>query len=62
MYFDDHAPRHFHVITTDKRENLVSIDSAEIIEGNVPEREIQEAMDWAKTNKALLLARWKEFN
>jgi hypothetical protein len=61
MYFDDHAPRHFHVIMNDRREALVDLDG-KILAGSVLAREIAEALDWATDNREALAAKWKEFN
>lgn len=56
IYFDDHPPPHFHVITADHREALVRISDGRIL-GGIGGRDIADALDWA-----LLLARWKECN
>ena len=56
----DHAPPHFHIVMNDGREVWVRIDPAEIIHGKVAKREVAEALEWAKSNRALLAARFKE--
>ncbi|UUX52098.1 DUF4160 domain-containing protein [Nisaea acidiphila] len=61
IYFDDHDPPHFHVITSDRREAIVRISDCEVLTG-LAAREFAEAHAWAMANRELLLARWKEFN
>lgn len=61
MYFDDHLPAHFHVITADHREALVAIEDNRILAG-LPTREIREALDWAAEHRALRAAKWAELN
>ena len=56
----DHAPPHFHVLLNDGREARVKIDTVEIIHGKVAAREIVEALDWAKSNRSLLAAKYEE--
>ena len=59
--FKDHAPLHFHVVMNDGREVWVRIDTLEIIHGKIAQREIAEAMAWAATEYAFLLARFEEW-
>jgi hypothetical protein len=61
MYFDDHAPRHFHIIMNDRREVLVDLDG-NIFAGSVSRREITEALIWAAEYRAELTAKWEELN
>ena len=56
----DHAPPHFHIVMNDGREVWVRIDTTEIIHGKVALREVVEVLDWAKSNRAFLAARFKE--
>lgn len=58
--FKDHAPPHFHVVMNDGREVWVRIETTEIIHGRIAEREISEAIDWAKVNRTFLLAKFEE--
>jgi hypothetical protein len=60
MYFGDHNPPHFHIVTPDE-EALVEIATLEIIEGRVPRAVLKPALEWARENKALLLAKWEAF-
>ena len=56
----DHNPPHFHVLMADGRTASVTIDGHEIT-GEVQRREIREALEWASKNRALLQAKFKEF-
>jgi hypothetical protein len=62
MYPADHLPPHFHVRMNDGREALVAIATLEIISSSLSKRELVEAVTWASSRKAALLARWKELN
>ena len=62
MYFGDHAPPHFHVITRDNARVAVLIKTLEIRAGNADKRDIAEALEWAKAHRGVLLKRWNEFS
>ena len=51
MYFKDHAPPHFHVITNSDERVTVIIESLAILAGIVDIRDIAEALEWAKNNR-----------
>lgn len=61
MYFADHNPPHFHVVTPDA-EAQVTIASLDLMEGSVDRRALREARDWAEQNRDTLWAKWDEFN
>ena len=54
MYFKDHAPPHFHVITNSDERVIVIIESLTILAGNADTRDIAEALEWAKNNRVTL--------
>lgn len=62
MYFGDHPPPHFHVITVDDEEMQVEIETLERIKGEADPRDISEALQWAESNKEELRARWREYS
>jgi len=62
MYPDDHPPPHFHIRMKDGRELLVAIQRLAVVAGNVPLREVDEAMAWARENRLLLKGKWREMN
>lgn len=61
VYAADHLPAHVHVILRDGRECTVEIDSLKIV-GRIPQREIREALDWIKSNRASLREEWRRLN
>lgn len=56
----DHAPPHFHVLLRDGKEALIEISSLEILQGNVPRRELSEVLQWAASNRNMLLNKFEE--
>jgi len=54
MYFQDHAPPHFHVITNSNERVTVIIESLAILAGDADARDISEALEWAKNNRETL--------
>lgn len=56
----DHAPPHFHIVMNDGREVWVRIDTVEIIHGKVAVREVAAVLDWAKSNREYLVAKFEE--
>ena len=57
MYWDEHAPPHFHAIYGEFKAT-VDIRSLQIAEGNLPRRAIQLVLDWAELHQAELLLDW----
>ena len=59
-----HSPRckppHFHVILRDGKEALIEISRLEILQGNVPRRELSEVLQWAASNRNMLLNKFEE--
>jgi len=60
MYFDDHPPPHFHVITRKNERVSVVIDTLVIQAGEADSRDTAEAFAWARENGAELRSRWQE--
>ena len=63
VYANDHAPPHFHVVTTDG-DALVAIATLQIIRGRVRRQAYAAAVAWASdpTNCATLVEEWKRLN
>ena len=61
MYANEHGEPHFHVESPEGRCS-VSIVRLAVIVGTVKGTVLIEALTWAKENRQLLLARWKELN
>ena len=62
MYFGDHSPPHFHVITNDKHKAVVLIATLAVIEGQARAADIAEAMTWARANRDVLMGLWKRYS
>ena len=57
LYYDDHAPPHFHAIYAGS-EALIGIDPVRIIEGNLPRRATSLVIEWAGVYQEELTADW----
>ena len=58
MYFDDHAPPHFHVEYGDNSA-VVSIQTLGMIAGRLPPRVVGMVAEWAAMHQGELLADWE---
>ena len=58
LYYDDHAPPHFHAIYGEF-EAKISIDTLEVIAGKLPRRALELVLDWAELHKAELRDNWR---
>ena len=59
LFAKDHAPPHCHVKYGDDRA-LVSLETGELLEGNLPRRALRLVQDWIELHKAELFADWEE--
>lgn len=59
MYYDDHAPPHFHAIYGE-HEAKVAIETLEVIEGKLPRRAIGLVLDWAELHRGELRDNWNK--
>ena len=57
MYYDDHAPPHFHVHYAEYKA-AITIESLEIRDGNLPGRAIGMVLEWATSHRAELRSNW----
>lgn len=57
MYYNDHAPPHFHARYGDF-EVLIQISPLGVLKGNFPPRALSLVMEWAQINQNLLLEDW----
>ena len=62
MYFDDHPPPHFHVITRSDERISVLIETLAVQAGVADARDTAEALAWAQANRAKLRARWQQYS
>ena len=61
IYADDHEPPHFHLRA--KGWSLwVDISTMKIERGKGPRGAADEALAWARANKAELMTKWREYN
>lgn len=60
MYFNDHAPPHFHA-KYNEYEVLIVIETLEIYAGSLPKKQLNSVLEWAAVNKTFLQEKWSEF-
>jgi hypothetical protein len=58
MFWQDHAPPHFHALYGEY-EALVSIQNLEVIKGSMPKRALSLIFDWAREHQGELLEDWE---
>lgn len=57
MYFDDHAPHHFHA-TYGEEEAVIEIDSLTVLQGRLSQRAYGLAAEWAALHQEELREAW----
>jgi hypothetical protein len=62
MYFGDHPPPHFHVITRNNERVAMVIETMAVLAGHADSRDTAEAVTWAKRNKTELRKRWQMYS
>ena len=62
MYFDDHPPPHFHVVTRKNERIAVVIETLVIQAGEADSRDTAEEFAWARENRKELRSRWQEYS
>jgi hypothetical protein len=58
MFFQDHAPPHFHALYAE-HEALIDIRTLEILEGAMPRRALALVLEWAQEHRAELMEDWE---
>jgi len=58
MYWNDHAPPHFHALYGEF-EALVSIQTLDVMEGTLPRRALSLVLEWAQEHRAELFEDWE---
>ena len=58
MFFDEHAPPHFHVEYAEFKATI-EIETLELLEGRLPRRALELVLDWAELHRTELLADWE---
>ena len=62
MYFGDHPPPDFHVITRSDEAAVFLIETLARWAGEADPRDIEEALAWAAFNRPELWARWQQYS
>jgi hypothetical protein len=57
MFFNDHAPPHFHAEYAEFKAT-VDIGSLQVLEGQLPRRALDLVLDWAELHWEELLSDW----
>lgn len=57
MFWEDHAPPHFHARYGDYK-GIINIHTLQMIEGNLPRRALSLILDWAELHQQELLVDW----
>jgi hypothetical protein len=58
MFWDDHAPPHFHVVYAEYKA-LIDIKTFEVIKGAMPRRALILVLEWASEHREELLEDWE---
>ena len=58
MFFDDHGPPHFHARHAEGSAK-VRFDSVEVIDSNLPTRQLRLVLAWAELHQEELLENWR---
>jgi len=62
MYFWDHPPPHFHVITRSDEAAVFLIETLALWAVKADPRDTKEAIVWAAENRPGLRARWQQYS
>ena len=57
LYFGDHPPPHFHAIYGEKL-GVFSIDSCQMMEGDLPPRAVRLVQEWCTIHRVELQQMW----
>lgn len=57
MFFDEHAPPHFHAQYGEFKASI-NIRTLDLIDGKLPRRALELILDWAELHQAELLEDW----
>lgn len=58
MFWDDHAPPHFHALYAEY-EVLINIKTLEVVRGKMPNRALALILEWANEHRDELLEDWE---
>jgi len=57
MFFDEHAPPHFHAQYAEFKTSI-NIRTLEVIDGKLPRRALELVLDWAELHQTELINDW----
>ena len=57
MFWNDHAPPHFHALYGE-HEAIVSIETMQVLRGNLPRRALALVLEWAQDHRGELMENW----
>ena len=57
MFYNDHAPPHFHALYGED-EALIDIRTLDVMQGKLPRRALTLVLEWAQEHRAALLEDW----
>ena len=57
MYFDDHAPPHFHAYYAEYGATI-NVETMELLQGELPRRALAMVLEWAAAHRAELAENW----
>lgn len=58
MFWDDHAPPHFHAIYGEYQ-GIIDIQTLTMLKGNLPRRALNLVLDWAELHQDELMTDWE---
>ena len=58
MYFDEHAPSHFHAYYSGD-DASIAIGTLEVMEGHLPRRALALVLEWAVEHRSELEENWR---
>ena len=61
MYFEDHNPPHFHVVSP-AQEVVIEIATLTVMAGTLAPAKLRTALAWAAKNRAVLTRKWNELH
>lgn len=58
MFWNDHAPPHFHALYGEY-ETIINIKTFEVIKGKMPQRALSLVLEWASLHRQELIEDWE---
>jgi hypothetical protein len=58
MFYDDHAPPHFHVQYSEFKAEI-AIETLQVLAGRLPRRALTMTLEWAASHQGVLHENWE---